>query len=305
MTSRPRVGAFTLIEVLVVVAIIALLVAILIPSLALAREQARIVKCTAHLSNFPKATYMVSTDHKGYGPLIGRQDEWENADPSHTKYDYQQGMFGASGQQLKPWPLALARTLGEASLKRAEQYYELAYKKDPSYFFGKYGKHEIYLCPSDKDPVHDVWSPRDMYGVCSYAANEDVLGITNPTDCEGQCWKDGRWADTKPPRAPRLEGRLDRIVRPSEVVLYCDGGNEDSPTTPDLLITTYQDGPYISNFEHSGRLPHFRHSSKGGLTTGLADGSGRYLKPLRFESTDAKYVERYEPRGRITPYNPW
>jgi len=40
---------FTLIEVLVVVAIIALLVAILIPSLKAARRQARIVQCAAHL----------------------------------------------------------------------------------------------------------------------------------------------------------------------------------------------------------------------------------------------------------------
>jgi prepilin-type N-terminal cleavage/methylation domain-containing protein len=46
---RRRIGAFTLIEVLVVVAIIALLVAILIPSLSRAREQARKTVCASNM----------------------------------------------------------------------------------------------------------------------------------------------------------------------------------------------------------------------------------------------------------------
>jgi len=46
---------FTLIEVLVVVAIIALLTAILLPSLAQAREQAKLVKCMANLGQLGKS----------------------------------------------------------------------------------------------------------------------------------------------------------------------------------------------------------------------------------------------------------
>jgi prepilin-type N-terminal cleavage/methylation domain-containing protein len=52
-----RTGAFTLIEVLVVVAIIALLIAILLPSLAAAKRQARAVVCATNLRTICTATH--------------------------------------------------------------------------------------------------------------------------------------------------------------------------------------------------------------------------------------------------------
>jgi prepilin-type N-terminal cleavage/methylation domain-containing protein len=55
---------FTLIEVLVVVAIIALLVAILLPSLARAREQAKMLMCAGHLKEFSKALSMYVIEYK-------------------------------------------------------------------------------------------------------------------------------------------------------------------------------------------------------------------------------------------------
>ncbi len=48
MRSTDHRAAFTVTELLIVVAIIAILIAILISSLARAREQARVVKCMAN-----------------------------------------------------------------------------------------------------------------------------------------------------------------------------------------------------------------------------------------------------------------
>lgn len=64
-TTGSRVG-FTLIEVLVVVAIIALLAAILLPSLAAARDQARKAQCLSHLQQFGRAFHAYGSSEKGY-----------------------------------------------------------------------------------------------------------------------------------------------------------------------------------------------------------------------------------------------
>jgi prepilin-type N-terminal cleavage/methylation domain-containing protein len=59
-------GGFTLIELLVVIAIIALLMAILLPSLTLARKQARTVSCQVLLKQWGVIWSMYCDDNNGY-----------------------------------------------------------------------------------------------------------------------------------------------------------------------------------------------------------------------------------------------
>ncbi len=65
--STPR-AAFTLIEVLVVVAIIALLIAILLPSLSRARDQARTVQCLTNLKQVGTTMQFYWNDNLNYIP---------------------------------------------------------------------------------------------------------------------------------------------------------------------------------------------------------------------------------------------
>ena len=72
MAAHPRGGAvraFSLVELLTVISIIALLIAILMPFLRSAREQARSVTCLANLSELGRGTAAYMNDHHDRLPV--------------------------------------------------------------------------------------------------------------------------------------------------------------------------------------------------------------------------------------------
>ena len=67
--TRPQQNAFTLVELLVVIAIIAILIAVLLPALTLARSTARSAICMSNERQEGIALYQYCTDWKGAFPL--------------------------------------------------------------------------------------------------------------------------------------------------------------------------------------------------------------------------------------------
>ncbi len=69
-TNRPTSG-FTLVELLVVIGIIALLIAVLLPSLIKARESANQIKCMSNMRQIVGAMLDFTNDHHGFMPAGG------------------------------------------------------------------------------------------------------------------------------------------------------------------------------------------------------------------------------------------
>jgi prepilin-type N-terminal cleavage/methylation domain-containing protein/prepilin-type processing-associated H-X9-DG protein len=83
--QHPR--AFTLVELLVVIGIIALLIAILLPALTRAREQAKSTQCLSNLRQMGEAAFTYADDNHGSFPLSydGGSISWDfdTTNPSH------------------------------------------------------------------------------------------------------------------------------------------------------------------------------------------------------------------------------
>jgi prepilin-type N-terminal cleavage/methylation domain-containing protein len=86
--SRPN--AFTLVELLVVIGIISLLIAILLPALNKAREQANLIDCQSRLRQMGQALAIYATENNGLLPygVIDSGEPWESGAPPSSEFSW-------------------------------------------------------------------------------------------------------------------------------------------------------------------------------------------------------------------------
>lgn len=136
---RPR--GFTLIEILVVVAIIALLVSILLPALSRAKDQAKMVMCQSNLHHLMNAFLSYSFDTKGMLP-------------------------GNSEVPGSDW-LGSGNWFGRHKGRQPEDGVIFKYLKE----------HDVYLCPADNYPRNPNGSQYTKYnGTYSYTSSTLLSG---------------------------------------------------------------------------------------------------------------------------------
>lgn len=321
---------FTLIEVLVVVAIIALLISILVPSLTAARDQARSAKCLANMRDMAMGVQTFAQTHKNRFQLVTGAGANLNpyaangpkADLTRSLYAYESGglPMAAQGPALLAWPVVLLREAGMRQLKKNDDWGVRAASRSAALNSSeRLRQFELLECPSDKlrmaTPVYP-WphgvsdgSGDKWYGTLSYAINEDIVGDDRVfPDSEGACFKDGVVNGGQ-----RLQGMLDKIVRPSEVLMFVDGGTDTLESDAgvednqpwNLVLSKDAQGPLLEYMTQTfpNRLPDQRHRG-GSLNVTYADGHGGFVnredKPNSAQGLP-KLV--YSPKVRISPYN--
>lgn len=150
MCHRSNDNAFTLVELLVVISIIALLLSMLMPSLGKVRSQAQATVCLSNLQQIGMAVKLYSNDYNGYFPPA-----YEAATDTHwwgqkclDKIDHSKGFS---------WPY-LQSKLAKRSVYEcpAQRYgtYRLQAKPsgatdDPKWITSTYGYNGYYLTPSE------------------------------------------------------------------------------------------------------------------------------------------------------------
>ena len=206
--STLRPAAFTLVELLVVIGVIAVLVGILLPALAAARRSAYSVKCLNTLRQVATGAMIHANQHKGFYPLAGHLQTpgarpADVRDPERVRYTYYEPPGGAyviaSFHGAIGWIFGNRGGLDEFTFNA-----QVAAENDPEGFL------RMFYCPSDLSRPQEMpyaWvhyaAGFNWYLRQSYVVNEAFVG----------------WDDAK----DRRRGNVNRISKPSEVFLAMDG----------------------------------------------------------------------------------
>jgi len=222
--------AFTLVELLVVIGIIAVLIALLVPALSRARQVAQRTDCAAKLQQIMVAANVHRADHKDYYPLAGiltgGQPE-ELDDPDTQKYDYRDTTPGSGyglptgvNRGLAPITVALGSEMGFKNMLTN------TYAQTNADTVNATGLYRCFWCPSQCQTVQE-WNSLEPYQPLIY------LIVFNGSAATPAYY----WGDYGAPSSyifnevvvgfndscGRLRGHASQVHQPALTMFACDG----------------------------------------------------------------------------------
>jgi len=236
MKNCKNIPAFTLIELLMVIAIISILAALLLPALSRAREAARLCSCKANLLQLGQAVEMYKADWGGYYPPAADRtlpDAW-------FRWSYWVTFWFGRGLVVVP-----------GYVFDNEKNVPVDFTKGPLYPYLE-DHPGVLSCPSFS------LGPGVSVG---YAYNETTLGGYD-------CWfVPMTW--TWPP--PVIPARDAEIADPSNTIMFVDSAVVDSYTNTTRLMQNWllphPSRSYDPDPTHRFHRPivHFRHNGKANV----------------------------------------
>ena len=126
--TRPRAAGFTLIDVLVSLAVVAVIIAITLPSIGLVRESARRVVCGSGMRQLGLGVTMYADDNRGFIPssafVTGNVEDGDSLDTVVVRFDRSRlgGTVSGRPQEVAVWD-GLGLAFSESYLAAANVYY--------------------------------------------------------------------------------------------------------------------------------------------------------------------------------------
>jgi prepilin-type processing-associated H-X9-DG protein/prepilin-type N-terminal cleavage/methylation domain-containing protein len=220
--------AFTLVELLVVIGIIALLISILLPALSKAREAAQRTACSAKLHTIMLAAQLHRADHKDYYPLVGMVPGVTPAsldDDYAVKYDYNSLISTGINSITFPMRLAAITDALATEMSFRNQLTSPTNTQAVAQMYDHLGFIRNFLCPSQATDFGQLTAsapPQDSLLSYSYTSGSTGAEMGLPySEPQSYVYNEAilGWYDPW----GRLRGRASQIRQPGQTLFAADG----------------------------------------------------------------------------------